>query len=424
MSVGFLLPAAFAALAALLLPLLLHLTRRSEQKLTRFAALRWLSAAARPRRKLRFDEYLLLLLRLLLIATLAVLLAQPVVLGTLTHRSWVVVLPGVTRAAARSAVRDSAADAAEWRWLAPGFPPFALPAPAAVPPLSSLLRELDAGLPADTALTVLLPAQVGGLDGARPMLARAVDWRIVTGQALSAAPAYSAPLRTIAVRYARDDEPALRYVRAALAAWNAGIDQEAGGGDRNDGTTPAATRYTMDPGLVPKALDARAGGLIWLAPGELPESVRAWIRAGGVALVDAATQVPEVATGVAIWRNPAGEVRVRGAALGDGRVMRFAQPLRPETFPELLEPGFAQRLRALFETPAASPSRATAQSLTSTAADETGPRATVRVSSPVRLPRSEDGPQLVQALLALLVAALFAAERVVASAAQRWRRAA
>ena len=42
MNLVFLLPAAFAALAALFIPLLIHLARRSEQRPTDFAALRWL----------------------------------------------------------------------------------------------------------------------------------------------------------------------------------------------------------------------------------------------------------------------------------------------------------------------------------------------------------------------------------------------
>ena len=42
MSLALLLPAGLAALAALLLPLLVHLARRSEQRPTVFAALQWL----------------------------------------------------------------------------------------------------------------------------------------------------------------------------------------------------------------------------------------------------------------------------------------------------------------------------------------------------------------------------------------------
>ena len=63
MSLAWLYPAGFAALATLLLPLLIHLARRDQQAPLDFAALRWLRNDPRPRRRLRFDERLLLVLR-------------------------------------------------------------------------------------------------------------------------------------------------------------------------------------------------------------------------------------------------------------------------------------------------------------------------------------------------------------------------
>ena len=55
MSLAWLFPAGLAALASLLLPLLIHLARRDEQRLLDFAALRWLAARPRPRRRIRFE---------------------------------------------------------------------------------------------------------------------------------------------------------------------------------------------------------------------------------------------------------------------------------------------------------------------------------------------------------------------------------
>jgi hypothetical protein len=52
MSLALLQPLALFALLALALPVLIHLTRRSEQRPTPFAALRWLDARVRPRRRL------------------------------------------------------------------------------------------------------------------------------------------------------------------------------------------------------------------------------------------------------------------------------------------------------------------------------------------------------------------------------------
>ena len=94
MSLGLLAPLGLAALAALALPLLVHLARREEQVPTDFAALRWLAAKFRPRQRLRFEEILLLALRLLLVAALALLLARPVLFGGRGDAAWLVVLPG------------------------------------------------------------------------------------------------------------------------------------------------------------------------------------------------------------------------------------------------------------------------------------------------------------------------------------------
>src|SRR3546814_10400107 len=93
MSIGLLFPAALTALAALALPLWIHLTRRSDRQLLDFAALRWLRAKECARRRLRIDEWPLLVLRLLLLAALVLLLAQPVRFGASSQQPWVVVAP-------------------------------------------------------------------------------------------------------------------------------------------------------------------------------------------------------------------------------------------------------------------------------------------------------------------------------------------
>ncbi len=47
------LPAGLFALAALAIPLVLHIARRTESRTVEFAALRWLEARPKPRRSLR-----------------------------------------------------------------------------------------------------------------------------------------------------------------------------------------------------------------------------------------------------------------------------------------------------------------------------------------------------------------------------------
>ena len=160
MGFGLLFPAALAALAALIVPLVIHIARRSEQLPTDFAALRWLRQKPRPRSRLRFDEWPLLLVRLLLLALLALLLARPVLWGAADDRPYVAVLPG--------AQFDPAAyPAARLHWLAPGFPNIDAPEPHGRIPVASLIRQLDADLPQSAALTIVTPRIITGADADR-----------------------------------------------------------------------------------------------------------------------------------------------------------------------------------------------------------------------------------------------------------------
>ena len=390
MSFGLLLPAGLATLFALLLPLLLHLHRRTEQQPAMFAALRWLQGRQRPQRRIRFEEWLLLALRLLLLAVLALLVAQPVLYGVSGDERWVVVAPGIDGAQARAAV---AAPDAAWHWLAPGFPALERDPPAGTQPLGSLLRELDATLREDAPVTVVVPARLGGLDGERPALRRDVEWRVLEVDANPTPVAPPAPL-TLAVRHALPDDPALRYLRAAGAAWGAAA------------AGPAAKRASIQiaPASEPIGPDVR--GLVWLAPGAVPPELRAWIEAGGTALLDAAAEVPGSDAGIALWRSAGGEALVLGRAMGNGRVMQLTRELAPATLPEVLDPDFPDHLRALFD-PLPPPSSAYAAAHSP------------RPGGPELPPK----PRPLHPWLALLVASLFALERWFATSHHRERAA-
>ncbi|HSX61606.1 MAG TPA: BatA domain-containing protein, partial [Tahibacter sp.] len=194
MSLGLLLPLGLTALAALVVPLLLHLNRRQEQKPTPFAALRFVRGPARPRRRIRLEQWPLLLLRLALVAVAALLIATPVRRGESdAGATWVVVVPGVDAAQARAAL---AAPDADWRWLAPGFPAFGSATPVGdTPATASLLRELDTELPPATALRVIAPSPLLGLDGGAIRLSRPVDWRVVDSAPPVPAAAPALPLQ-------------------------------------------------------------------------------------------------------------------------------------------------------------------------------------------------------------------------------------
>lgn len=383
MNAALLLPAALAALAALLLPLLIHLARRSEQRPTDFAALRWLRQKPKPRHRLRFDEWPLLILRLLLLALLAVWLARPVLFGSASEAPWVAVMPGIDAAQARAAVDDNKA---RLHWLAPGFPTLDQPSPAAASlPFASLLRQLDSELPVAVKLSVVVPEQLQGADAQRPQLSRAVEWKVLPG-AMPARKPLATPARVLTVRYSEGHKDGLRYLRAATTAWQ---------------PNAATTAFAAAP--VAQALPAETRNLVWLAPGPLPAAVGEWIRQGGIALLAAETEYEFPATGSVYWRDEIGAPLVEGAALGRGRVLRFTRAFSPAAMPQLLQPEFPRNLRNLFATPAPAPARVTARDY----APMTG------AASYAQPPRD------LQPWLALLIAALLLIERWLATRRSR-----
>ena len=277
MNLVLLLPLGLAALIAWLVPLLVHLRRRSEQHRTDFAALRWLPARAHPRSRLRFEEWPLLLVRLLLLAALALLLAKPMLFGGPQAKQWLVVSPNVDRTAI-----PAESNGVERRWLAVGFPPIDEAAPPSSQPIGSLLRELDATLPADTRLTVLVPGQLDGADAKRPVLHRRVDWQVVDRIAVADKPSMAQQLKPrppLVVRHDDSHTSAVRYFRAAAIAWQA--------------ASPAArtARKPASGDIAPtgKPLPTTDKPLVWLASGPLPGPLLEWIADGGTALATCVT---------------------------------------------------------------------------------------------------------------------------------------
>jgi hypothetical protein len=340
MSFALLAPIGLAALAALVLPIAIHLVRRIELRTTPFAALHWISDRVRPRRRLRFERPWLLLLRLALLSLLALLLARPILTepSAMLH-DVIVVAPGSDLAAARAAV---SASGAEWRWLAPGFPPIEASAPSIEVPVASLLREIDADLPSDAKLAVVVPETVAGLDGERPALSHAIDWHVVPGRMPSARSDGPHAPAALVVRYAPSREPSLKYLRAALAAL----------------AESDASRIALDIESQDVAPGDAARTLVWLGSA-LPASIRAWIEAGGTALVD---DQPH-ADGTPIWRDASGNVLARAKPLGRGRLVSLSAAMTPSTMPELLDADFPQRLLDLIEIPPRPPTEASALAL-------------------------------------------------------------
>jgi len=373
-----LVPLGLTALAALIVPLLIHVARRTEDVPLDFAAMRWLNALPRPRRRLRFDELLLLALRLLLVALLALLLARPAVLGWEDESARILAAPGIDPVAARSA----AGAEADIRWIAPGFPGIETAIPAPSEPVSSLIRQFDAELPEGAALTILVPPVLGGVDAEPLRLTRKVTWRIIGSDAQSGN-ATAPVIPALSVRHSQGQDSAVRYFRAAAGAWSEN--------PRFEATAEAA-------------LPPRDHVLVWLVPGPVPQAVSDWIGKGGTALLVDSAQIAMPAASEALWRDETGRTLVEGGALGAGRLLRFTRPLEPAAMPELISPGFAAALRDLVSAPAPPPARVSAAALV--------PKNGI---APYDLP-----PRDLTPWLAVIIALVFAAERLLATRQRRF----
>ncbi|ATD68096.1 hypothetical protein CNR27_12180 [Luteimonas chenhongjianii] len=383
MSVGLLAPVALAALAAWLLPLLLHLARRDATRPTPFAALRWLREKPRPRRRLRFDDWPLLLMRLLLLALLALWLAWPVLHGARPPAHWTVVVPGVVE----DAIPVVADGDAPPRWLAPGFPPIEGPnAPEPEPAsVSSLLRELDMTLPAGTTLTVVAPEVIDRADGGTVALSRVVDWRTVPSHADAAEPQASEapPLDVLAIA---GDDPSLRVLRAVARAWRP---------DDADALATPATGAALRTGAL----------AAWWGEGTPASGVLAH-AAGGVLLLGPATPRDPGADWQPAWRDADGGILAERAPCAAATCIRFTRALDPAHLPAVLDPAFPARLRALAR-PLPAPARITA--------DEFAPTTGLAAYPPT--------PRDLRPWLALLIALAFALERWMAASPRRNRTA-
>ena len=363
-------PAALGAVVTLALPLAIHLSRRSELRRIDFAALRWLSARPRPRTRLRFDERLLLAVRLLLLALIALWLARPAVEGATDETPWVAVVPGASNAVVPPG--------AHCVWLAPGFPSLDRPAPGGPIAVSSLLRQLDAELPRGVRLTVVVPPEITA-DAERLHLSRAVVWRIVGGFMSSRRPT-AAPPNGLIIRYAGGREDAARYVRLAAAAWQA------------PGHAP-----DIDIAPASQPLPQTNWPLVWLVPESVPAALLDRVQHGDTILLDVAATT-DIAMDTA-WADAVGKPLVMSAALGRGRILRLQRRLGSRAMPELLEPDFAARLASLLAQPSPAPTRVAARNVAPTA------------DGPAYTPPAQD----LRPWLALLIAAVFFVERLLAS---------
>ncbi|WGM48010.1 hypothetical protein KOAAANKH_02898 [Brevundimonas sp. NIBR10] len=387
MSPALLLPAGLAALLTLAIPVVIHIARRTESRTVDFAALRWLDAAPKPRRSLMIDERFLLAARLLLLAMITLWLAAPVLRNAVDTRPVVAVAPGADTETVAAAT-DKGDHVV---WLAPGFPEHGTLAPPASDDIISL-RQLDAELPADAPVKVVVPATLEAVDAERPKLSRRVDWTVgaeAPVRRVDWTVGAEAPVRRVtapdplglSVRYAPEAEDAVRYFRAAATAW-----------------TPVNAEPAFDAAAIGRAVPGNSRHLIWLASGPVPEPVEAWVRGGGVILAALEARISVEGETIPVWRGTAGEPLAVAGRLGRGRVIRLTRVLEAAAIPQLVEPDFPDALQTMLD-PRPAPARVAAVD-----------------HAPLSGAAPYDQPPLdLRPWLALLIAIIFAAERWLAT---------
>jgi hypothetical protein len=275
-------------------------------------------------------------------------------------------------------------------WLAPGFPAIDRQPVAVKTGTVSLLRELDALLPATTKLTVLVPERMSGLDGERPQLSRVVDWRVLPGKMPDVLEPAAPPAIRLAVRYQPGHASDLRYLRAVHSAWQGGV--------------PVSERKALDVADTNSPLPDKSAYLIWHADGALPKDVQQWIQAGGRAVVTKETILPARTWLDSAWQAADGNPLLKTAVFGQGRVWHWQRAFNPQSLPELLEPAFPERLQSLLAGTVSPPD----ESLASLQMPRDG------------LPGWPAPPESLAPWLALLIGLLLVLERWMAGAPHRW----
>lgn len=342
-------PAALAALAALALPLLIHLSRKQQLRPLNFAALRWLRANPRPQKRLRLEDWPLLLTRLVLLALLALWLAQPALYGAAEKAPYVAVMPGVS---AHNINAQALPQQARIHWLSQDFPTLTNSASPTTPqPITSLLRQLDAELPADVPLIILSTAQFDGADAQTLKLTRTPDWRITTDPAPQTQPAQAQAAPLLHVWANTNQQATLRYFEAAAFAW---------AGNH--------AHYLLQTEVTPPK--TKNAAILWLSSTALPKPLLQWVQSGGTALLANTAPFPTELAPLPQWQDENGATLAEGATLGQGQLLRLTHAATPQAMPQLLDASFPERLRNLLQPNHTAPTRANAR----TYRTETGAR--------------------------------------------------
>lgn len=312
-------------LAAIAVPIAIHLRGKRVGRVVRVGSVRWLDgapAAWAPARRVR--RIPLLLLRCAVLAALSLALARPYLRAS-GGEAWVLVAPEV---ASRVSL-DSLRRLGTVRLLASG-----LPSIDRVPPDStrqptdvwSLLREADATAPAGVRLVVVAPGTVAYLRGVRPELSHEVEY--VAAPADSERPADRRTGGPVTIYFAPGYEDDARYLSLAFRA-------------------AAMTRgVTGAVGVLPAAEslpEVATPWVAWLGGSRPPGALQRWLAQGTSILTDSDTSATADGDRV-VWRGQTGEPLL----LASGLHYRLRGRFHPSTLPAVLTPDFAEWVDTLW----------------------------------------------------------------------------
>ncbi|KAA9131452.1 hypothetical protein F3N42_09035 [Marinihelvus fidelis] len=259
-------PAGLWALAAAAIPIIIHLVNRSRGKRVLIGNIALVRAARRRRaREIRMDQWLLLLLRLAILAVAALVIARWALPGLQDQpRDSEYITPAAW--AALDGQAPSAGADVDRRLLLPGFPSVDEPVDAALaanpPDAWPLLAERLDTLRHTGAVTVTSTASAGEFGDRMPALAGPVGWVVAEGYK----PSPSVPAPTLIIPADELDNAQLAQTEQALALLRRhrlpGLQWQLDSNDAPDDARPldvsAITfpRQDSDPGFPNRLLDA------------------------------------------------------------------------------------------------------------------------------------------------------------------------
>ncbi len=346
-------PVWLAALAALALPVLIHLWNRRPRRTVDFGSIQLLAGAPTSRsRSRRITRWPLLLVRCLLLALLALLLAGPLLERAGESESgpgWVLVSPELLRDWRQGgrrfeferhqfeeSIRSLQAEGRPLRMFHPGFDPVSLaegPLPEEDWDPWSLLRALEVQPEAPAEVWLFTSDRIRGVPGRRPHTRRRVHWNTIgvrPDALLRRADSRLDPLRTARVRHGEDRRQEARYLEAALEAIEAWSERPAAAADPpllfqlgEDGEETGEA-FFRDSGALPYR---RVERLLTIPGRRDGSSIRLWRRSDAPA-------------GTPLWLDSAGEPLLV-AEEGSGS-LRLATRLHPQWSELVFTPAFVE----------------------------------------------------------------------------------